>query len=106
MKRVGYDADSGKYHFKDRNGSQWEGAEGAQYSVMKQGACWHSHKRKYTLTRSLSVVNSAPIALDGAIEDSEDIEAAGADEVSANAGFSILLLHSLPSLFMLSMSRL
>ncbi|KAI0066594.1 hypothetical protein BV25DRAFT_1406935 [Artomyces pyxidatus] len=34
MKRVGYDADSGKYFFRDQDGSLWEGA--AEYGEMKR----------------------------------------------------------------------
>ena len=38
MQRVGYDADTGKYYFRDRDGSLWEGQEGAQYGgEMKRG---------------------------------------------------------------------
>lgn len=37
MKRVGYDADTGKYYFRDRDGSLWEGPEGAQYGEMRKG---------------------------------------------------------------------
>ncbi|KAH9917163.1 hypothetical protein B0H21DRAFT_770192 [Amylocystis lapponica] len=36
MKRVGYDADSGTYMFRDRDGTLWEGSEGAQYGELKQ----------------------------------------------------------------------
>lgn len=36
MKRVGYDADSGRYYFRDSNGALWEGAEGADYSEMRK----------------------------------------------------------------------
>ncbi|KAJ3485234.1 hypothetical protein NLI96_g5107 [Meripilus lineatus] len=36
MKRVGYDADTGKYYFRDRDGSLWEGPEGAQYGEMRK----------------------------------------------------------------------
>ena len=39
MKRVGYDSDSGKFYFRDRDGSLWEGAEGAQYGEMTKGVC-------------------------------------------------------------------
>ena len=38
MKRVGYDSDSGKYYFRDQDGSLWEGPEGAEYGEMKRGA--------------------------------------------------------------------
>jgi len=34
MKRVGYDADSGKYLFRDKDGSLWEGQEGARFGEM------------------------------------------------------------------------
>ncbi|KAM5539853.1 hypothetical protein V8D89_006356 [Ganoderma adspersum] len=36
MKRVGYDSDSGKYYFRDQDGSLWEGPEGAEYGEMKR----------------------------------------------------------------------
>jgi len=34
MKRVGYDADSGKYFFRDNEGQLWEGQEGAEFGEM------------------------------------------------------------------------
>lgn len=34
MKRVGYDADTGRYYFKDREGQMYEGAEDAEFSEM------------------------------------------------------------------------
>ncbi|TFK70075.1 hypothetical protein BDN72DRAFT_870467 [Pluteus cervinus] len=34
MKRIGYDADTGKYTFRDRDGSIWEGPEGAEFGEM------------------------------------------------------------------------
>ncbi|TFY80648.1 hypothetical protein EWM64_g3366 [Hericium alpestre] len=36
MTRVGYDSDTGKYYFRDKDGCMWEGAEGAQYGEMKR----------------------------------------------------------------------
>jgi len=36
MKRIGYDADSGCYYFRDRSGAVWQGAEGAEFSEMTQ----------------------------------------------------------------------
>ncbi|KAH9885404.1 hypothetical protein C8Q73DRAFT_717709 [Cubamyces lactineus] len=40
MKRVGYDSDTGRYYYRDRDGSLWEGPEGAQYGELRrvQGA--------------------------------------------------------------------
>lgn len=38
MKRVGYDADSGKYFFRDKKGHLWEGQEGAQFGEMTRAA--------------------------------------------------------------------
>jgi hypothetical protein len=37
MKRVGYDADSGKYFFRDQEGHLWEGQEGARFGEMTRG---------------------------------------------------------------------
>jgi len=34
IKRVGYDADSGKYFFRDEEGHIWEGQEGARFGEM------------------------------------------------------------------------
>ncbi|KAF8273855.1 hypothetical protein EI94DRAFT_1079986 [Lactarius quietus] len=34
MKRVGYDADSSKYLFRDKDGCLWEGQEGARFGEM------------------------------------------------------------------------
>lgn len=41
MTRVGYDADSGKYFFRDKEGHLWEGQEGAQFGEMTRGT--HGH---------------------------------------------------------------
>jgi hypothetical protein len=37
MKRIGYDADSGKYFFRDNDGHLWEGQEGAHFGEMTRG---------------------------------------------------------------------
>ena len=37
MKRVGYDADSGRYFFRDKDGCLWEGQEGARFGEMTRG---------------------------------------------------------------------
>lgn len=37
MKRVGYDADTQKYTFRDQNGVYWEGPEGAEYGELRKG---------------------------------------------------------------------
>ncbi|VDC06708.1 unnamed protein product [Peniophora sp. CBMAI 1063] len=36
MKRVGYDADTGRYYFRGGDGTLWEGAQGAQYGEMRK----------------------------------------------------------------------
>jgi len=61
MKRVGYDADSGRYYFRDSGGSLWQGAVGAQFGEMTK-------------------VNNLPasVALEGASDDDQhgdDLEA-------------------------------
>ncbi|EPS97855.1 hypothetical protein FOMPIDRAFT_161441 [Fomitopsis schrenkii] len=58
MKRVGYDADTSKYYYRDADGALWEGPAGAQYGELTQ-------------------VSSAPIALDDDGHSSDDdLEAA------------------------------
>lgn len=37
MIRIGYDGDTGRYHFQDRDGIVWQGAEGAEFSEMTRG---------------------------------------------------------------------
>jgi hypothetical protein len=37
MKRIGYDADEGRYYFRDTDGSIWRGAEGAEYGELTKG---------------------------------------------------------------------
>ncbi|KDQ62850.1 carbohydrate-binding module family 50 protein [Jaapia argillacea MUCL 33604] len=60
MKRVGYDADTQKYSYRDRDGSLWEGPEGASYGELTQ-------------------VEGAPRVLTGEErEEGEDIEAGSA----------------------------
>lgn len=34
MKRIGYDADSGRYYFRDSDGTLWKGAEGVEFGEM------------------------------------------------------------------------
>ncbi|KAI5120839.1 hypothetical protein M0805_007026 [Coniferiporia weirii] len=36
MTRVGYDADTQKYTFKDQNGNYWEGLAGAEYGELRK----------------------------------------------------------------------
>ncbi|OSD01202.1 carbohydrate-binding module family 50 protein [Trametes coccinea BRFM310] len=38
MQRVGYDSDTGRYYFRDRDGSLWEGPQGAEYGEMRRVA--------------------------------------------------------------------
>lgn len=37
MKRIGYDADTTRYYFRDQDGSVWLGAEGSEYGEMTRG---------------------------------------------------------------------
>jgi len=56
MKRVGYDSDSGRYYFRDREGVLYEGGEGAEFGEMTR-------------------VSGAPVAIPEETSD-EDLEAA------------------------------
>jgi hypothetical protein len=37
MKRVGYDADEGRYYFRDRAGVLYRGEEGSEYGHLTSG---------------------------------------------------------------------
>ena len=37
MTRIGYDADTQRYTFRDSDGSIWQGPEGAEYGEMTRG---------------------------------------------------------------------
>jgi hypothetical protein len=37
MTRVGYDADTQRYTFRDADGSLWESAEGSRYGTLHRG---------------------------------------------------------------------
>ena len=37
MTRIGYDSSTGRYRFQDKDGSIWEGPEGAEYGEMRKG---------------------------------------------------------------------
>ena len=37
MKRIGYDADTGRYYFRDRDGVVYEGGQGAKFGEMTRG---------------------------------------------------------------------
>jgi hypothetical protein len=39
MTRIGYDSDTGRHRFRDKDGSVWEGPEGAEYGEMRKGVC-------------------------------------------------------------------
>lgn len=45
MKRVGYDADTGRYTFRDNDRSLWEGPAGAEFGVMRKGESFATHVR-------------------------------------------------------------
>ena len=62
MKRIGYDADTSRYIFRDRDGSLWQGEEGSEYGEMKRGLehaflnLMASHLNFWTVGRPSSVV--------------------------------------------------
>ncbi len=37
MKRIGYDADTQKYRFRDTDGTVWEGQEGSEFGALTRG---------------------------------------------------------------------
>ena len=57
MKRVGYDADTGRYYFQDTDGSYWRGPEGAEFGEMERGV---SDKLPATGVKLTSTLNYSP----------------------------------------------
>ncbi|KAI0756126.1 hypothetical protein C8Q80DRAFT_9731 [Daedaleopsis nitida] len=55
MERVGYDSDTGRYYYRNRDGTLWQGAQGAQYGELVR-------------------VNNAPIAVDDRSSEDEEAE--------------------------------
>lgn len=39
IKRIGYDADTASYYFRDREGLVYKGPEGSEFGEMTQGIC-------------------------------------------------------------------
>jgi hypothetical protein len=37
MQRIGYDADTQRYQYRDADGSHWEGGEGNSYGQLERG---------------------------------------------------------------------
>ena len=37
MERIGYDTDTMRFYFRDRDGSVWQGTEGAEFGEMTRG---------------------------------------------------------------------
>ncbi|PCH34330.1 hypothetical protein WOLCODRAFT_135647 [Wolfiporia cocos MD-104 SS10] len=83
MQRVGYDADSGKYYFRDREGALWEGAEGAEYGEMRMV----SHAPIATGGQDeLGDVEAAPSRVDGYQPLATDPDDAGAHNSASSRG--------------------
>ncbi|KAG5639643.1 hypothetical protein H0H81_008804 [Sphagnurus paluster] len=81
MKRIGYDADTGRYMFQDRDGSVWQGAEGAEFSEMtrvsdgRAGASSQAHEDPDS-----DDIEAAPTRTDG-------YQALAIDPVRTSSGF-------------------
>ncbi|KAF6748425.1 hypothetical protein DFP72DRAFT_916691 [Ephemerocybe angulata] len=69
MKRIGYDADEGRYYFRDSDGSIWRGAEGAQFG-------------------ELTKVSEAPTSITTQESENDDLEAT--PRTSRQGGYQLL----------------
>jgi hypothetical protein len=78
MKRIGYDADNGRYYFRDSDGGIWQSAEGSQYGELTKGPCDITHWNSSELTNPLfSVVSELPSSIAGpTAQEDDDLEAA------------------------------
>ncbi|KAK7035997.1 peptidoglycan-binding domain protein [Favolaschia claudopus] len=57
MERIGYDSDTGRYYFRDSDGSVWQGAQGAEFSEMTRVSDGESSRDQD--------VEAAPVRADG-----------------------------------------
>jgi len=91
MKRVGYDADSGRYYFRDSDGALWEGAEGVEFGEMRRGMRAVFSLSPHILV-PLLLVDALPDSIAGEADDTEDRRA---DDLEAsprtrNGGYQLL----------------
>ncbi|KAJ4000150.1 hypothetical protein F5050DRAFT_1804377 [Lentinula boryana] len=65
MERIGYDSDSGRYLFRDRDGSVWQGPEGAEYGEMTRVSAPNEAQEAPMRSdgyQQLATDNTAPLA--------------------------------------------
>lgn len=82
MKRVGYDADTQTYYYRDRSGILYQGSGGAQYGELRPGRylcpAYIVQRHRPFSGRPISddslLVSDAPVPIAGTLE--EDLEAA------------------------------
>jgi hypothetical protein len=109
MKRIGYDSESGRYYFRDTDGSVWVGPQGAEFGQMTRGksiltglASWTMKQSYIILSFSMltsfsfpPIVNALAPAIEAEAERSErrgsrndDLEAS--PRASRNGGYQVL----------------
>ncbi|KAF8841829.1 carbohydrate-binding module family 50 protein [Paxillus ammoniavirescens] len=75
MKRVGYDSDTGRYYFRDREGLLYKGPEGSEFGELTQGN-YLSVVRKARIQLS-RIVRELPTSVAAEVDDdNDDLEAA------------------------------
>lgn len=56
MKRIGYDADNGRYYFRDREGLLYNGPEGSEFGELTLGELWiHFHYYRTVMAHNVGM---------------------------------------------------
>lgn len=91
MKRIGYDADTSRYIFRDRDGSLWQGPEGSEYGEMNRGM-EHPFLDLMACHLNFWIVGRLPssVVLDDDENRGDDVEAHAAPSTHSRGGYQLL----------------
>jgi len=87
MKRVGYDADNGRYYFRDREGLLYKGPEGSEFGELTLGKFWTL--LCYSRISCRHSVSGSPTSVPQEMDEDSDLEAAP----TRTDGYSMLAVN-------------
>lgn len=90
MKRIGYDADTGRYHYRSSSGTIWAGAEGAQYGEMTRGIFPYLQRQETWHSDFPQSVSDIPTSISNASSSRSDSDIEAAPTSSRPNGYQLL----------------